>query len=501
MPKISVCLTSYNHECFLAESIESILNQTFRDYELFIVDDCSTDNSWEIITHYSKIDSRIKAIRHDYNWGDSGLGDLLKEMKGEYVAIAHCDDRWEAEKLEKQVKILDEKSDISACFTLVKIIDDEGQEFRNKSHPYYNIFNQPNRTRYEWLNYFFYCGNCLCHPSVLVRKDAYVKYDMITKGLHGYPDFCRWIRLCEYSGIYVLQEKLTDFRVHGNESNTSGDNQGSIKRLAVEECFVLQEFRKLIEQKQLLYVFPELKKYVIGGEIEENFALAKLMMSIPKHSFYLQGLTILYELFQDDRKRKKIEELYGYTSKDYNLDKRKEDVFCVLPSDRFMTSSVYWDAGNGYNESDKYVTTVFLQSDGRFRIKIKAEDLKYSKGKTIRFDPDEGRYRKFKDLCVNSEHGNIKYKLLNGISKGDDWFYTQDPQYEIYYTVGEDLFITGYTEVLPVAEVELFYAKQKEKYDILEQQLLIVKNQLEAVKSSKLWKSYTWAKKLLNRLK
>lgn len=498
MPKVSICLTSYNHDQFLKESIESILNQTFRDYELFVVDDCSSDDSWEIIERYSKVDTRIKAIRHDYNWGNCGLEILLKKMQGEYVAIAHCDDRWEEDKLSKQVRILDEQTDVSACFTLVNVIDDEGNELENKRHPYYNIFDQPNRTRYEWLNYFFYRGNCLCHPSLLIRKDAYTKYNMIPKGLHGYPDFLRWIRLCEYSNIYIIQEKLTDFRIHGDGSNTSGDNPNSIKRLAVEEYFVLQEFLNLIDQKQLLYVFPELEKYVVNGEIEESFALAKLMMSIPKRSYYIRGLGILYELFQNDKKGKKIERLYGYTSKDYNVDKQKVDIFSVLPDNRFMTSSVYWDEGNGYNEIDRYVIRVFLQSDGSFSIKIPAEKLKNLRGKTLRFDPDEGHYRKFKSMRIHSKHGNTKFKLINGISKGDDdFFYTLDPQYEIDYVVGDDLFITGYTEILSAAEIEHFSAMKKEKYELLEQQYLITKNQLEAMKNSKVWRGYTCIKKFL----
>ena len=261
MSKVSILLTSYNHEKFLAESIESILNQTYRDYELFIVDDCSTDGSWEIITHYERLDSRIKAFRHSYNWGYSGLQFLLEQMRGEYVAIAHCDDRWEKDKLRKQVEILDTNMDIAACFTLVKIIDDSGNELENKQHPYYKVFEQTNRTRYEWLNYFFYNGNCLCHPSSLIRKEANTKYGLFNVGLQGYPDFYKWIRICKYSGIFIIQEKLTNFRVHNDESNTSGENPNSIRRLAVEEYFILEEFVDLIDTKQLLLVFPELKKY------------------------------------------------------------------------------------------------------------------------------------------------------------------------------------------------------------------------------------------------
>ena len=81
MASITVWLTSYNHAPFLRESIESILNQTWSDFEFYIIDDCSTDNSWEIIQSYQ--DPRIHAIRHETNWGSSGMWQILESLTGE----------------------------------------------------------------------------------------------------------------------------------------------------------------------------------------------------------------------------------------------------------------------------------------------------------------------------------------------------------------------------------------------------------------------------------
>ena len=66
-PKISVLMPAYNAEKYIAEAIESILNQTFKDFEFIIIDDCSTDRTWEIIQKYSKIDNRIVALRNEKN--------------------------------------------------------------------------------------------------------------------------------------------------------------------------------------------------------------------------------------------------------------------------------------------------------------------------------------------------------------------------------------------------------------------------------------------------
>ena len=494
MPKVTVWLSSYNHDKFLAESIESILCQTYEDFELFIIDDCSDDTSWSIIQKYSLLDKRIKAFRHSVNQGKSGMANMLEQLQGEYVAIAHCDDKWEKEKLEKQIQILDSHPEIAACFTLAKIIDDSGDELKNETHPYYKIFAQPNRSRQEWLHWFFYNGNCLCHPSLLIRKEAYEKYGLFTTGLHGYPDFCKWIRLCKNAEIYILQEKLTNFRVHNDESNTSGSNEKSLKRLSIEEYFVLEEFVDLIKTKQLLSVFPELGKYKVNGDIEEYFALAKLMMSVPRSSYYLMGLRIIYEILKDKNRAQKLEKLYGYTSRMYNLDKQKTDVFHVIPEERNMKSSIRF--GVGEEEENIYSCPAFLQNDGSFRIKIASD--KVNRGGKIRFIPDEGRFRKFASLRVFEQGEEVECIALNGKKLGDDdYFFTLHPEYEICIRGNKELIIQGNSQLIPLNMIEDFACR----YNVLEEENVRLRDELGRILDSKGWKLYLAIKKVYKKVK
>ena len=93
--KISVILTSYNHEKFLRQSIESVLDQTYQDFEFIIVDDCSTDHSWKIICEYKDRYPQIIAIRHDYNWHGGSIDDAVRNYaSGDYIAVHHSDDIW-----------------------------------------------------------------------------------------------------------------------------------------------------------------------------------------------------------------------------------------------------------------------------------------------------------------------------------------------------------------------------------------------------------------------
>lgn len=111
-PLVSIITPTYNHEKFIGECIESVLKQTYTNWEMIVVDDCSTDETPSIVEKYAKSESRIKFIRHDTNWGMYRLVDTynqaLNNSNGEYIAILEGDDFWSDYKLEKQIKHFDD---------------------------------------------------------------------------------------------------------------------------------------------------------------------------------------------------------------------------------------------------------------------------------------------------------------------------------------------------------------------------------------------------------
>ena len=121
-PKISVVMSCYNRENFVRDAIESILNQTYTDFEFIIIDDCSTDKTPEIIQEYADKDNRIVYIRNeenmDYNYN---LRKGFKLAKGEYIARMDDDDISLPERFEKQVSYLDEHPDITVLGSLIDI--------------------------------------------------------------------------------------------------------------------------------------------------------------------------------------------------------------------------------------------------------------------------------------------------------------------------------------------------------------------------------------------
>ncbi len=326
--KVSVILISYNHAKYLREAIESILNQTFSDFELIIWDDASTDESWYIIQSYP--DSRILAFRNNVNKGSGNINKAISEIaSGEYIAIHHSDDIWEPQKLEKQIFFLEENLDFGAVFTNALIIGENSELLEDSSNVYYSIFAQPNRSRYEWLNRFFYYGNALCHPSVLIRKICYEDCGLYRDGLNLIDDLDMWMRLCLKYEIYVLPEKLVRFRVRSNDMNTSTRPDAQIRR-PFEFLQLLNNYKNNLTMEELIKVFPIAEKYKKPEGSDVGFALGMVALELKPNVFTeLFGLNILFEALNDSGRAKIIDEIYGFRHNDFIELTAKHDIFSI----------------------------------------------------------------------------------------------------------------------------------------------------------------------------
>lgn len=446
MPKVSVVLTSYNHASFIGESIESVLNQTFSDFELYIIDDCSSDNSWEIIQDYAKKDSRIIPIRHEKNLGGSIKPDLITKLKGKYFCIAHCDDRWHLTKLEKQVEYMDTHPKIGACFTWVEYIDENSEIITNIDNKYTD-FNLENRSRFAWLNHFFYQGNCLCHPSVMLRTRIQRNEELYSQGLGALPDLNRWIKLCLKHEIYLYPEKLTCFRIRNNALNTSGNNLANLTRCQFDTLQILTNYLNIDQKSDFLTIFPEANQYLIDNKIILKYALARLCIDqVSSPPYILFGLQIIYNLLQHSKTRILLQNLYHYTSKNFIQETGSHDLFNLDSSAQVLHTTLFFDTGNGFREEDQLSQTVFMK-DHHFDLYFNNLPANITK---LRFDPDEGKFRKFKDIHIYINDQNIKYQT-HASFEADGWinFLTTDPQF--YFTFHDkinNVHITGTTETI-----------------------------------------------------
>lgn len=198
MPKVSVLMPVYNvKEEYLRESIESILNQTFSDFEFIILDDCSTTNIEPIINSYN--DKRIKFFRNEQNLGIAKSRNKLMELaQGEYAALMDNDDISFPQRLEKQVAFLDNNKEIS-------IVSAAYETFPNKT-----IIKHPLKLGYLDL----YRGCLLAHPLVMFRLDDMKKYNLQYDNSYiCSQDYELWSRAIRYLKIANLPEVLLKYRV------------------------------------------------------------------------------------------------------------------------------------------------------------------------------------------------------------------------------------------------------------------------------------------------
>ena len=237
--RVNIILPSYNHEAYVTQAVDSVLAQTFMDWRLFISDDASSDGTMELLKKYN--DPRIQMLhRFDVNRG-AGINTryLLDRCGGEYIALINSDDVWLPMHLELCLRHLDEHPECGAVFSWADMIDEDGRIISANS----NVFRQKNKTRAGWLRQFFTQGNCICHPSMLIRREVYERVGCYSMPMRQLPDFWMWIETVKAYDIHVLPQVLVQHRRCARAmQNTSSATQDNMIRDANEALFILMHF-------------------------------------------------------------------------------------------------------------------------------------------------------------------------------------------------------------------------------------------------------------------
>lgn len=206
-PKVSVMFMSYNHGPYIQRAMDSVLNQTFQDFEVVLSDDCSGDNTKEVLANYT--DDRINLHFFEENQGATINNRYIwKHCQGEYLALINSDDVWLPEHLQKSVDYLDAHEECGAVFSWADLIDEDDKIIDACCE----VFKQPNRTQAEWVNHLFTKGNCLCHPSMVIRKEVYDEVGFYKLGFRQLPDYNMWTRMTKRFSLHILEEVLVHHR-------------------------------------------------------------------------------------------------------------------------------------------------------------------------------------------------------------------------------------------------------------------------------------------------
>lgn len=205
---VSIIMPSYNTAKFISETIESVLAQTYSNWELIIVDDCSTDDTDAVVCPYL-VDDRIRYIKNEKNRGAAvSRNRALREAKGKWVAFLDSDDLWFPEKLEKQISFM-KKNDYHFSYTNYIEIDET-------TNPNGRSVTGPKKvTRHGMYNY--------CWMGCLT-----VMYDAETIGLIQIADikknndYAMWLKACKKADCYLLDEVLAKYRKRSGSISNHG---------------------------------------------------------------------------------------------------------------------------------------------------------------------------------------------------------------------------------------------------------------------------------------
>lgn len=290
MPKVSVVIPSYNHAKFVAQTIQSVLDQSFEDLEILVTDDGSSDSTPDVVRSFH--DHRIELDFFPTNRGACvAMNSAIERASGTYVAVLNSDDYFLPGKLEKQVAILERRHELAAVFARPLIIDERGRPLPH--HRFNRIFGQNFSGRAQWLKQFFFGGNCLCHPTVLIRRSCYDRLGPYDPRLRQLPDFDYWVRFCSRFDHEVIPEQLTAFRILDGERNVSAARPDTTAAAMWEFRHVLPHYLT-IEDALFADIFArEIADLGLAG-FDRRVQLGRLALSATFPSHHAYGLDLLY---------------------------------------------------------------------------------------------------------------------------------------------------------------------------------------------------------------
>ena len=205
VPVISVLMPAYNAEKYIAESIESILNQTFTDFEFIIIDDCSTDKTWEIIQKYTDKDKRIIAMRNEKNLKIARtLNKGLDLVRGKYIARMDSDDWSYHDRLQKQFDFMEANPEIGVSGGTMEVCN---ENLIKKSYRKYNLTDSKIRKKIFRYSPF-------CHPLVMFNAEILKKHKLYyCQFLPVAQDYDLYFRIGKVSKFGNLKDILLKYRV------------------------------------------------------------------------------------------------------------------------------------------------------------------------------------------------------------------------------------------------------------------------------------------------
>lgn len=313
VPKISVVMSVYNGEKYLKEAVESILNQSFDDFEFIIINDASTDSSLQILESYK--DSRINIINNGKNIGlTKSLNKGVGLAKGKYIARMDSDDISEESRFEIEYSKLEQNPQITVVGSNVQHIDSEGNELEVVKYP---------ETQEEHIGNIFF-ANTLVHSTTMFRKLNFDNVGGYNEEFYKAQDYDLWFKLLNDGGVlFNIQKSLLKYRLHNESisikySKEQDKNAQKILADAFNTILKINVKSREIDYLRHVKVLNPIQSYLIYNFfIKSNIAFRKKFSDYPfaQDIFAHNSLNLIKEERYKILFRKNIIEKYAKSFK------------------------------------------------------------------------------------------------------------------------------------------------------------------------------------------
>jgi len=312
-PLVSVILPAYNHEEYVAAAIESVINQSYKNIELLVADDASTDGTAEVMKRYSQYFA--KEFYFKENGGGRGIF-LSQQATGKYLAIMHSDDVWvDRDKIALQVAYLEKHEECGACLSWARYMDENEQVLDDY------IFIKENRNSYDWMKFFWEKGNALCNQSTLIRKGLEENISWYGRLCRQLPDFFKWIGIVQKTQIHIIPKVMVHARRFSNEKgeNTSAMSRTNMVRYNVEIATCWMWILRDMDADFFKKAFHD---YMINpqAETEEEIKCEKYFLMLKSTNIFMQQSALYYIVECHVEIAETLKNKYNYTRKDYHRD-------------------------------------------------------------------------------------------------------------------------------------------------------------------------------------
>jgi glycosyltransferase involved in cell wall biosynthesis len=305
-------MTAYNHEAFIGDAIISVLNQTYQNFELIIINDGSIDQTLQVINKFK--DARIKVI-NQHNQGPSiAFNNGIELSSGKWIAFMSGDDICLPNRLEVQINEASKYSELVIIFSHINFINEKNENIKS---PFpVGIFNAQNLNRNQLIHHLFFNGNFLAAPTAFIPKEVFKTEQKLDPALFQLQDFELWCRLSKKFDFKIIQQPLLSYRVHS--SNLSGNNVGKKFAMVNEYSLVARNFFENLSDENFKGVFAtEIVKSNFLNPTQRKIEEGLLFLASSNKVLKLEGFHKLYEILKNKESSKVALIDYGISEKKF----------------------------------------------------------------------------------------------------------------------------------------------------------------------------------------